>query len=63
MIGVGCIKFLIVVFVIKYVEDGKVLFLDKIKIEDSDKVYGIGIFYEFNNREYILFELLIVMFI
>ncbi|OOM13526.1 serine hydrolase [Clostridium saccharobutylicum] len=63
MTGAGCIKLPIAVSVIKYVEDGKASFLDKIKIEDSDKVYGTGILHEFNNREYTLFELLIAMLI
>lgn len=63
MTGAGCIKLPIAVSVIKYVEDGKASFLDKIKIEDNDKVYGTGILHEFNNREYTLFELLVAMLI
>ena len=38
-------------------------FLDKIKIEEEDKVYGTGILHEFDNREYTIFELLVAMLI
>lgn len=63
MIGAGCMKLPIAVSVIKYVEDDKASFLDKIKIEEKDKVYGTGIIHEFDNREYTIFELLVAMLI
>eukprot|EP00825_Cyclidium_porcatum_P032553 TRINITY_DN34811_c0_g1_i3.p1 TRINITY_DN34811_c0_g1~~TRINITY_DN34811_c0_g1_i3.p1 ORF type:complete len:257 (+),score=54.01 TRINITY_DN34811_c0_g1_i3:616-1386(+) len=63
MTAAGCMKLPISVSVIKYVEDGKGSFLDKIKIEEEDKVYGTGILHEFDNREYTIFELLVAMLI
>lgn len=63
MTSAGCMKLPISVSVIKYVEDGKADFLDKIKIEEEDKVYGTGILHEFDNREYTIFELLVAMLI
>ncbi len=63
MTGAGCMKLPIAVSVIKYVEDGNASFLDKIKIEEEDKVYGTGILHEFDNREYTMFELLVAMLI
>lgn len=63
MTAAGCMKLPIAVSVIKYIEDGKASFLDKIKIEEEDKVYGTGIIHEFNNREYTIFELLVAMLI
>lgn len=63
MTAAGCMKLPIAVSVIKHVQDGKASFLDKIKIEEEDKVYGTGIIHEFNNREYTLFELLVAMLI
>jgi beta-lactamase class A len=63
MTSAGCMKLPIAISVIKYVEDEKASFLDKIKIEEEDKVYGTGILHEFDNREYTLFELLVAMLI
>ncbi|ASW42520.1 serine hydrolase [Clostridium isatidis] len=63
MVAAGCIKLPIAVSLIKAVEDKKVDFLDKIKIERKDKVYGTGIIHEFNEREYTIFELLVAMLI
>ncbi|VYU03209.1 serine hydrolase [Clostridium tertium] len=59
----GCMKLPIAVSLIKAVEDKKLDFLDKIKIDGKDKVYGTGIIHEFNEREYTLFELLVAMLI
>ena len=59
----GCMKLPIAVSLIKAVEDKKHDFLDKIKIESKDKVYGTGIIHEFSEREYTLFELLVAMLI
>lgn len=39
MTAAGCMKLPIAVSLIKAVEDGKVDFLDKIKIQSEDKVY------------------------
>jgi beta-lactamase class A len=63
MTSAGCMKLPIAVSVIKYVEDEKGSFLDKVKIEEEDKVYGTGILHEFDNREYTMFELLVAMLI
>lgn len=63
MIAAGCMKLPIAVSLIKSVEDGKINFLDKIKIDGKDKVYGTGIIHEFNEREYTVFELLVAMLI
>lgn len=63
MTSAGCMKLPIAMSVIKYVEKGKASFLDKIKIEEEDKVYGTGILHEFDNREYTIFELLVAMLI
>jgi beta-lactamase class A len=63
MTGAGCMKLPISVSVLKYVEEGKIDFLDKIKIEEADKVYGTGILHEFDDREYTVFELLVAMLI
>lgn len=63
MTSAGCMKLPIAVSVIKYVENGFVSFLDRIKIEEADKVYGTGILHEFDNREYTVFELLVAMLI
>lgn len=62
-VAAGCMKLPIAVSLIKAVEDNKVDFMDKIKIEPSDKVYGTGIIHEFNDREYTVFELLVAMLI
>ena len=56
-------KLPIAVLVSKYVEKGNATFLDKIKIEEKDKVYGTGILHEFTDREYTIFELLVAMLI
>ncbi|WP_297636986.1 serine hydrolase [uncultured Clostridium sp.] len=63
MISAGCMKLPIAVSLIKAVERGTVTFLDKIKIDVSDKVYGTGIIHEFNSRDYTIFELLVAMLI
>lgn len=63
MTAAGCMKLPVAVSVIKYVEDGKASFLDKITIQEEDKVYGTGILHEFDNREYTIFELLVAMLI
>ena len=63
MTAAGCMKLPIAVSLIKAVEDKKVDFMDKIKIQTSDKVYGTGIIHEFNEREYTVFELLVIMLI
>lgn len=63
MTSAGCMKLAVAVSVLKYVEDGKGEFLDRIKIEEEDKVYGTGILHEFSNREYTIFELLVAMLI
>ncbi|GAB6167573.1 serine hydrolase [Clostridium carnis] len=63
MVAAGCMKLPISVSLIKAVEDGKIGFMDKIKIDGKDKVYGTGIIHEFNEREYTIFELLVAMLI
>ena len=63
MTAAGCMKLPIAVSLIKAVEDKKVDFMDKIKIQSSDKVYGTGIIHEFNEREYTVFELMVLMLI
>lgn len=63
MTSAGCMKLPIAVSVIKHIEDGTDSFLDKVKIEEKDKVYGTGILHEFDNREYTIFELLVAMLI
>lgn len=63
MTAAGCMKLPIAVSLIKAVENKKVDFMDKIKIETSDKVYGTGIIHEFNEREYTVFELMVIMLI
>lgn len=63
MIAAGCMKLPIAVSLISAVEQGKVDFMDKIKIDGKDKVYGTGIIHEFNEREYTVFELLVAMLI
>lgn len=63
MTAAGCMKLPIAVSLIKHVESTEVDFLDKIKIQTSDKVYGTGIIHEFNEREYTVFELLVIMLI
>ena len=63
MVAAGCMKLPRAVSLIKAVEDKKIDFLDKIKIDGKDKVYGTGIIHEFNEREYTVFELLVAMLI
>lgn len=63
MVAAGCMKLPIAVSLIKEVEDGRVNFMDKIRIDESDKVYGTGIIHEFNERDYTVFELLVAMLI
>lgn len=63
MTAAGCIKLPIAMSVIKYVEEGRMSFMDKVSIRDMDKVQGRGILHELNNREYTLFELLVAMLI
>lgn len=63
MTAAGCMKLPISISLIKAVENGKVDFMDKIKIDGKDKVYGTGIIHEFNEREYTVFELLVAMLI
>lgn len=63
MTAAGCMKLPIAVALIKEEELGNVSFLDKIKIEENDKVYGTGIIHEFNDREYTIFELMVAMLI
>ena len=63
MTSAGCMKLPIAVSVIKYVQDGNCSFLDKVKIEENDKIYGTGILHEFDNRDYTIFELLVAMLI
>lgn len=63
MTSAGCMKLPIAVSAIKHVEDGKGSFLDRITINEEDKVYGTGIIHEFDNRDYTFFELLVAMLI
>lgn len=63
MTSAGCTKLPIALSVIKYVEDENATFLDKVKIEEKDKIYGTGILHEFDNRDYTIFELLVAMLI
>lgn len=63
MVAAGCMKLPIAISLIKDVERGNTSFMDKIKIEGSDKVYGTGIIHEFNARDYTVFELLVAMLI
>ena len=63
MTAAGCMKLPIAVSLIKAEEDNKIDFLEKIKIDSKDKVYGTGIIHEFNEREYTIFELLVAMLI
>lgn len=63
MTAAGCMKLPIAISLIKAVEDKKVDFMDRIKIENSDMVYGTGIIHEFNERDYTVFELLVIMLI
>ncbi len=63
MTAAGCMKLPIAVSLIKMVEEEKVNFMDRIKIETVDKVYGTGIIHEFNERDYTVFELMVIMLI
>ena len=59
----GCMKLPISMSLIKSIENGKIDFLEKVKIDGKDKVYGTGIIHEFDEREYTIFELLVAMLI
>ncbi|GIM30490.1 serine hydrolase [Clostridium polyendosporum] len=63
MTAAGCTKLPIAVALIKEVENGNTNYLEKVKIEGKDKVYGTGIIHEFDEREYTIFELLVAMLI
>lgn len=63
MVAAGCMKLPIAISLVKAVEEARFSYLDKIKIETKDKVYGTGIIHEFNEREYTIFELLVAMLI
>lgn len=63
MTAAGCMKLPIAISLIKAVEEKKLDFMDKIKIQSKDKVYGTGIIHEFNEREYTVFELMVIMLI
>ena len=63
MTSAGCMKLPIAVSLIKAVENNKVSFMDKIRVDREDKVYGTGIIHEFGEREYTVFELLVAMLI
>ncbi|MGL4451625.1 MAG: serine hydrolase [Sarcina sp.] len=63
MTAAGCMKLPIAIALIKEEEEGRINFLDKIRIEKKDKVYGNGIIHEFNDRDYTVFELLVAMLI
>ena len=63
MTAAGCMKLPIAISLIKAVEEKKADFMDKINISSADKVYGTGIIHEFNERDYTLFELLVIMLI
>ena len=63
MTAAGCMKLPIAISLIKAVENKKVDFMDRVKIQTSDKVYGTGIIHEFNEREYTVFELMVIMLI
>ncbi|MDO4534422.1 MAG: serine hydrolase [Clostridium perfringens] len=62
-ISAGCMKLPIAVALMKCEEEGKVDYLQKIKIVSSDKVFGTGIIHEFGEKEYTVFELLVAMLI
>lgn len=63
MVSAGCMKLPIAIALMKDEEVGKVGYLDKVKIEGKDKVFGTGIIHEFGEKEYTIFELLVVMLI
>ncbi len=63
LISAGCMKLPIAVALMKCEEDGDVDYLQKIKINSDDKVYGTGIIHEFGEKEYTIFELLVAMLI
>lgn len=63
LISAGCMKLPIAVALMKCEEEGKVDYLQKIKINSGDKVYGTGIIHEFGEKEYTVFELLVAMLI
>ena len=63
MTAAGCMKLPIAISLIKAKEDKKVNFMDKIKVLNNEKVYGTGIIHEFDDRDYTLFELMVIMLI
>lgn len=63
MVAAGCMKLPIAIALLKDQERGKVNFLDKVRIEGKDKVFGTGIIHEFDERDYTIFELLVAMLI
>lgn len=63
MTAAGCMKLPIAIALIREEELGNLSFMDKVKVEKKDKVYGTGIIHEFNEREYTIFELLVAMLI
>ena len=63
MTAAGCMKLPIAISLIKAKEDKKVNFMDKIKVLNDEKVYGTGIIHEFDDRDYTLFELMVIMLI
>ena len=56
-------KLPIAISLIKAVEDKRANFMDKIKVLNDGKVYGTGIIHEFDDRDYTLFELMVIMLI
>lgn len=63
MTAAGCMKLPIAISLIKAVEDKKVDFMEKVKVISDEKVYGTGIIHEFDDREYTVFELMVIMLI
>ena len=63
MTAAGCMKLPIAISLIKAVEDKRANFMDKIKVLNDEKVYGTGIIHEFDDRDYTLFELMVIMLI
>ena len=63
LISAGCMKLPIAVALMKCEEEGNIDYLQKIRVNSSDKVYGTGIIHEFGEKEYTVFELLVAMLI
>ena len=61
LISAGCMKLPIAVALMKCEEEGNIDYLQKIRVNSSDKVYGTGIIHEFGEKEYTVFELLVAM--